>query len=202
MTWKSFLSERNKKKYLIISFVLLTFTLFFFYQFLSFNESRSGFIFLDPILNAIGPVDVSFTIFLVTYSLSFFGIVIVSKKPELLIKLVQAYTLMTLLRMLSLYLLPLEPPFAIIPLKDVFLRLSFYAGRENVKDLFFSGHTATLFLFSFVFLEKKLKWLFTFGAVMVGMLLMLQHVHYSVDVFAAPIMSYLAVLVQRKLNLY
>ncbi len=201
-TWQSYLSERNKKKYLFFSLVLLALTLFLFFQFLSFNENRCGFLFFDPILNSIGPVDVSFPIFLVTYSLCFFGIVVASRKPDLFIKLVQAYLLMTLLRMLSLYFLPLEPPVAIIPLKDVLLRSSFYAGRENVKDLFFSGHTATLFLFSFLFTNWNLKWLFSLGAVFVGILLMLQHVHYSIDVFAAPIMSYLAVITQRRLNIY
>ena len=108
---------------------------------------------------------------------------------------------MTLLRMLCLYLLPLEAPESILPLKDTFLQSTFYSGRENLKDLFFSGHTATIFLFAFGFRKKGTKRFFFVGACVVGVLVLVQHVHFSIDVLAAPLFAYVAVRVQKKLKL-
>ena len=88
----------------------------------------------------------------------------------------------------------------IIPLKDSFLQSSFYSGRENLKDLFFSGHTATIFLFAFGFRKKPLKILFAIGGTIVGILVVLQHVHYSIDVVVAPFVAYIAIRMQKKLK--
>ncbi len=102
--------------------------------------------------------------------------------------------------MTCMYLVPLEAPLAIIPLQDELIESLFYSGRRNLKDLFFSGHTATLFVFSYCFTNLKLKWLYLTGGVIVGILLLLQHVHYSIDVMAAPVFTYYAVAFQRKIN--
>jgi membrane-associated phospholipid phosphatase len=87
----------------------------------------------------------------------------------------------------------------IIPLKDILLQFSFYSGRENLKDLFFSGHTATLLLFGFLFHVRTLKMIFFSGAIVVGALLMIQHVHYSIDVVAAPFAAWVSVKASEKL---
>ena len=86
------------------------------------------------------PIAVSEFTFFVTYFLVIYGIIISFRDPFLFVGLLQAYTLMILIRMGCLYLVPLEAPISIIPLKDSFLQNSFYSGRENLKDLFFSGH--------------------------------------------------------------
>lgn len=189
--------ERNK---LVISAAILACVLFSFYHFLAWNESRTGFIFNDPILALFEAKEVSAITFLFTYLFSITGIIICSLSPRLFIRLLQAYAIMTLIRMLSLFLLPLEPPAGIIPLKDVFLENTFYSGRDNLKDLFFSGHTAVLFLFAFLFREGWKKLLFIVGALAVGSLVMLQHVHYSIDVFLAPFAAYAAVWLQGRSN--
>jgi len=101
-----------------------------------------------------------------------------------------------------MFTLPLEAPIHIIPLKDIFLNASFYSGRENLKDLFFSGHTAILFLFAFYFKNKTLKILFMIGGLIIALLLITQHVHYIIDVLAAPLFAYFSFSAQRKINLY
>jgi len=58
------------------------------------------------------------------------------------------------------------------------------------KDLFFSGHTAILVL-TILCLEKKSdKIIGIIATVIVGSLLLVQHVHYTLDVIAAPIIVY------------
>ncbi len=196
--WSFFLKEQKNKRILLLTILALGITLFAFLHFLTFNESRNGYVFNDPILYLFLPVDVSVFTFLITYSFCLFGLIVALRNPFLFIKLLQAYTIMTLLRMLCLYLVPLEPPVNIIPLKDILLQSSFYSGRDNLKDLFFSGHTTTLFLFAFAFKNQLLKIIFMIVGCVVGMLLILQHVHYSIDVAAGPVVAYVVLKIQEK----
>lgn len=53
-------------------------------------------------------------------------------------------------------------------------------------DLFFSGHTGLPFLMALVFWDEKfLRWLFLLTAFFFGVIVLLGHFHYSIDVFAA-----------------
>ena len=198
--WQNYLSQKDKRIVLIVSHIVLVIILFVFFRFLNYNETRMGFVFNDPLLALYSPIDVSSLIFFITYSLAISGIFIAFRSPALFVKLIQAYAILTILRMFCLFVLPLEAPAKIIPLNDSFLHSTFYAGRDNLKDLFFSGHTATIMLFAFVFSNKRLKWLYICGAFIVAILVALQHVHYSIDVIVAPLFAYFAVYIQRKIN--
>jgi len=103
----------------------------------------------------------------------------------------QAYGLMVLIRTIAMYLVPLEPPETLLLLNDPFVQL-FGKGEILTKDLFFSGHTATLFLLFLLTKNKILKIIFLMSAVTVGIAVLLQHVHYSIDVFIAPFVAYSA----------
>ncbi|MBL0328631.1 MAG: phosphatase PAP2 family protein [Bacteroidetes bacterium] len=199
--WQIYFSRPNKRILFFLTLFFLVLTLTSFVFFLTYNEHRAGYRFDDPILELFHPIAVSEITFFITYFLGIYGLIISFRMPQLFVGLLQAYIIMTLLRMLSLYVIPLEAPSTIIPLKDTFLQSTFYSGRENLKDLFFSGHTATIFLFAFVFRKKKTKLLFFCGATFIGVFLVVQHVHYSIDVLAAPLFAYTAVLIQKKLRL-
>lgn len=88
-----------------------------------------------------------------------------------------------------MYLTPLEAPVTLIPLNDPFVQL-FGNGNVLRNDLFFSGHTATLFLLYLVTSNKKIKMTFLVFTVLVGIAVILQHVHYTIDVATAPFFSY------------
>ena len=197
--WNIFLSQKRNRNILFGSVIALAATLFCFLHFLTYNESRIGFVFHDPVLGLFEPFNISLLTFIVTYSFAVAGIAIALRTPVLFIRLMQGYTIMTLIRVVCLYFVPLEPPADIIPLYDLLLKVSFYSGRDNLKDLFFSGHTASIFLFAFVFKERKLKIIFLTGSVAVALLVVLQHVHYSIDVIAAPLVSWLSLKIQEKL---
>ena len=58
-------------------------------------------------------------------------------------------------------------------------------------DLFFSGHTGLPFLMALVFgKDKRLFVLFTFAAVFFGVMVLLAHLHYSIDVLSAFFITY------------
>ncbi len=199
--WQLYFARPNKRTVFFLTLAILTVTLISFVYFLTYNEGRVGYIFDDPILNSFKPIAVSEITFFVTYFFAVYGIIISFREPPIFISLLQAYTILTFLRMLSLYFFPLEAPTTIIPLKDSFLQSTFYSGRENLKDLFFSGHTATIFLFAFAFRKKGTKRFFFIGAYLVGILVVMQHVHFSIDVIAAPLFAYCAIQIQKKIRL-
>lgn len=59
------------------------------------------------------------------------------------------------------------------------------------NDLFFSGHTGFPFLLSLIFWKDKvLRYLFLSTSLLFGAAMLLAHVHYSIDVFAAFFITY------------
>jgi len=195
--WRAFFSDRKNTNTFVVTIASLALILFAFLHFLTYNEARSGYHFNDPVLNLFRARDLSLLTFILTYGIAIAGLVIALRDPPVLVKLFAAYAILTLLRICTLYVLPLEPPAGIIPLEDVLLRFSFYSGRANLKDLFFSGHTATLFLFAFAFKNRSLKIIFASAGLLIGILLMMQHVHYSIDVVVAPLAAWVATRVAR-----
>jgi len=67
-------------------------------------------------------------------------------------------------------------------------------------NFFYSGHTAFPFLLALIFWDNKyLRWLFLALTVIFGASVLLAHVHYSIDVFAAPFIVYGMYAVTKKL---
>lgn len=198
--WRiAFLNSHYRNRFMI-SIVALIIVLIVFAFVLAYIETRQGHTFYDPILNFIKPRDVSDFIFFVTYSAAFVGFIYAITSPYKFLHFIQMYSSLTFLRVITLFFIPLEPPTAIIPLRDEFLNNTFYAGSEHLKDLFFSGHAATLFLFYFFTTNKFLKIIFLLAAIIVSVCVMVQHVHYSYDVMAAPIFAYIAYRVITKFS--
>lgn len=198
--WKTAFSNSHYRNRFFISVALLVLILTGFASILAYIETRQGHPFYDPILNFIKPRDLSDFIFFVTYSAALVGFIYAITSPYKFLHFIQMYGSLTLLRVVTLFFIPLEPPMAIIPLRDEFLANTFYAGNEHLKDLFFSGHAATLFLFYFFTANKVLKYTFLIAAISVSIAVMVQHVHYSYDVIAAPIFAYIAYRVITKFS--
>ena len=66
----------------------------------------------------------------------------------------------------------------------VFSKLYF----EN--DMFFSGHTAMPFLGFYLFRYSRLRYVYLVGAIVMGIVVLFMHVHYSIDVLGAFFMTY------------
>ena len=198
--WKIALSEKHFRNRFIITMSILLVVLTGFASLLAYIETRQGHSVYDPILNFIKPRDVSDYIFFVTYSTALVAIIYAFLSPYKFLHLMQMYGTLTLLRVLTLFFVPLDSPTSIIPLHDEILTHTFYAGGENLKDLFFSGHAATLFLFYFFSVNKVLKYLFLAAAISVSIGVVVQHVHYSYDVIAAPIFAYISYKVITKFS--
>jgi membrane-associated phospholipid phosphatase len=192
LSWKLAFKNNQFTAKFILSFVLLFGLMYFLAWFLNYVEQRQGHVFYDPVLNFFRPRDVSDIIFYTTYGATLVAVAYAFGSPYRTIHLCQMYTLLTVFRVITLFIIPLDPPTAIIPLKDAILQSTVYNDAGNVKDLFFSGHTGSLFLFFFFTKHPFLKWLFFVCSLVVAVAVVIQHIHYSYDVLAAPLFAYLA----------
>jgi hypothetical protein len=189
MNWKEFLKVKRNKIEIVITFLLLTLVLQALTNFLNYVEARKGFVLSDPILNLFNPIDLTWLTFALIYVSIVVAIVTLFKNPGRLLFAVQLYTLMVIVRIIAMYLLPLEPPSKMIILNDPFVEF-FGTGQTLTKDLFFSGHTATLFILFLVSEKKIIKMTFLISTILVAIAVLLQHIHYTIDVFAAVFFTY------------
>jgi len=187
--WHKFFERKNSLLEFSLSIILLVSVLYALSRFLKFVELRNGVILDDPILKFLHPADLSTIIFLIIYLSVFVSLFYLIRKPDLLLVAIQSYALLLILRIMAMYLIPLNPPANTIPLVDP-LVVAIGTGEVLTKDLFFSGHTALLFLLFLVVDKKAIKISFLVLTFILAFLLLKQHVHYSIDVFCAPVFSY------------
>ena len=189
MNWKSFFSNKRNRTEFIITVIILTTIMISFSQFLQFVEQRKGVVLSDPILKAFNPFDLTWLTFALIYISLIIFVVTSFNKPDRLLLAFQAYGLMVIFRTIAMYLTPFNAPETLLQLNDPFVQL-FGKGQILTKDLFFSGHTGTLFLLFLLAENKTLKIIFLIFTLTVGTAVLLQHVHYSIDVFVAPFFAY------------
>ncbi len=61
---------------------------------------------------------------------------------------------------------------------------------DFTNDLFFSGHTAVPFLGFLLFKKDKIRYFFLASSVIMAMVVLLMHVHYTIDVLSAFFITY------------
>ncbi len=186
LSWKEILTSRYKYL-LIFTIVLLVILRQINLNLLISYQHRSLSIYLyDPVLHLIRPVDVGFWLFLSSYTAFGVAIIYFIRKPRQFTILLQALMLMWMMRWLTIYLLPLAVPPMKIPLHDPIA----YFNHVISRDLFFSGHTASLVIMLCVSRQRWLRLFFIFFLALTVTLLLLGHQHYFLDIVAAPFFAY------------
>lgn len=189
--WKLYLSDKKNRSNFIFTIILLSIVLISLPPFLSFIELRDGFSFSDPILRLFRPMDLTWFTFSLIYIGLITALITLSHYPKFLLLALKVYAITGILRICGMYLLPLAPPDSMIQLNDPFVQF-WGSGDILTKDLFFSGHTSTVFIFFLTAQTKIMKRIFLIATVLVAFCVIVQHVHYSIDVFAAPFFAYAA----------
>lgn len=187
--WRSIWNSSAARFQMIGGSLLLGVLLSILPAFFNSIEQRKGVVLNDFVLNSIPPQNVSIYIFAIIWGMAALAFYRAISKPSMYVTYVWAYSFIVLIRFITITLFKLDPPAGLIQLTDPLTGI-FYGHANITKDLFFSGHTATLCLI-YLTLEKKIDKIIGFLAVIAVMVLLLvQHVHYTLDVLAAPLAVY------------
>jgi membrane-associated phospholipid phosphatase len=152
-------------------------------------QRRPGKIPPDPLLPLLGPVSVSAAILILISGTLAIVVAGCLHRPQTLIRGGIACVVLFSMRMITMALVPLASPPGQIALRDPVGQL-FYPGKvPDTRDLFFSGHTAMMVLLIALVRSRLAKLAVAVVAVSVGVLLLVQHVHWTVDVLAAPLFA-------------
>jgi membrane-associated phospholipid phosphatase len=153
-------------------------------------QRRGGIRIDDPLIEWLPAYDLSIPIFIALYIS--WGIFMLRAYSEfhLIFEILKMFVALNILRCFTMLLVPFDPPAAMVELVDPIARI-FYGGTHITRDLFFSGHTANTFL---IFLLVKKKW----DKIITGLVcafvasgVLIQHVHYTVDVLAGFLITYI-----------
>lgn len=188
-TWVQFWKNPDQRYEFIFAAGLLATVLLSSIPFLARIEMRPGVQLHDPVFNYLPARDLSSLIFYLLYMALLLGVVFLLPSPERLVIGFEAYALFVLMRMVTMTVVPLEPPNGLIPLVDPILSFM-YTGRQINKDLFFSGHTATMYLLYLMLPRGFYRKLAFIGVLIMAGSLLFQRVHYTVDVLVAPFFTY------------
>jgi hypothetical protein len=187
--WKSNWQSSDYRKKLIIGLILISFILLslpFFYQAI---EQRNGISFNDYLLAWLPAYDLSLFIFTVIWSMTLLTFSRFKQDPNIFLTFLWGFILINLSRFVSIGLIPLNAPVDLIPIHDP-ISNHFYGPKFITKDLFFSGHTSAMFLMFLCLKKRTDKILALLATIFIGVAVLLQHVHYTMDVVMAPLITY------------
>ena len=162
--------------------------------FFTWAQAREGAVLADPLLHLLPRHDVATPVFVLMYGGVLAAVGWLTRHPYLFLRGLWAYFILLGLRMATIWLAPLNPPLDLVPMPDPFTAFFFHtADAEAItKDLFFSGHTATVAILALAVRGRVLRPALVLAAVLIGVLVLVQRVHYSYDVLAAPLFAWLA----------
>lgn len=178
--------------------MLLLLTAFGFNRFLAWHEYRDGIYFNDPVFTLFKGIDCSVVTFVLLYAAILSFLILHFKRIDKLTILAFSYTLVLWLRLICLYLIPFYVDADHVKLEDPFLNTFIYPGNYVARDLFFSGHVAILVLLCLIADHPKWRVFYFLITVVVSCTLILQKVHFSIDVIAAPFFSWLSYAIVQK----
>jgi hypothetical protein len=198
--WREAWASTVFKKKLIVGWLLYIGVLIYLPHFFAEIQKKQGVRINDLVLANLPAVNMSWGIFTLLYMTVIFTIFRAAKSPYLFLLYLWATLFVSLSRLITNNSVPLEPPVGLVSLVDPVL-LPFYGPDGITKDLFYSGHTASVFLSFLILRKRREKIAALITTVVVGIALLLQHIHYTIDVLAAPVFVYVLFVVAKKFTL-
>lgn len=125
------------------------------------------------------------------------GLLMTLWRPQYLPFVAKTVALLYLFRSLAIILTHLGPP---VGMENLYLANTLTQRFIFGADYFFSGHTALPLMFAFTFWQNKIaRHFFFFSSALFATTALLGHVHYSIDIFAAPFIAYSTFVLSEKL---
>lgn len=184
--WKSAIKNKSFRYKLVLAPGL-----FFVYSAITqhlgnYVEVRKGVQLQDKLLTFFPSMDFSAFIFLLLYT-SLLAIILTHlNKPKVVVRVLEMHLLVAIVRQACILMVALEPPSGLIVLRDVFLENTVYPHNTPMtKDLFFSGHVASIWIYFLCAEKKYLKAYLGFATVMMSFMVLSMRIHYTYDVYGA-----------------
>jgi len=187
--WKSTWNSRRKRWQLIIGAVIVFAIIYILPIFFARIQKRKGVVLNDWLLARIPPHDVSVFIFPLIWGMALLILIRAINTPSIVITYAWTLIFVYIVRFITLSVVALDPPAGMVPLVDP-LNSALYAHAAITKDLFFSGHTATMVQIYLCLQKRTDKLTALIAAFAIAYLLLVQHIHYTIDVLAAPVVVY------------
>ncbi len=169
----------------------------------NYVEMRKGIRLTDKLLDFFPSQDFSVYIFMLLYASLFTVLVTHLNRPKVVLRVLEMHLFVAIVRQICILLLALEPPVGMIVLRDIFLENTVYPKHSPMtKDLFFSGHAASIWIYFLCAEKKYLKSLFLLATILMGFMLLSMRIHYSYDVFGAIFFTTLIYVTPTKVRSY
>ncbi|MFH1284222.1 MAG: phosphatase PAP2-related protein [Candidatus Peregrinibacteria bacterium] len=189
MNWRVLLKDRTYVISLLVGALVIIGAYFFSYFVSVYHESlAASYISVgDFILDSIPTYNLAFLdiwgfIMVLTAIFAY----VVFYRPEKAPFAMKTFGILIIVRACFITLTNVGPPQGALLLEDIFVGTETFKKLFFENDLFFSGHTAIPFLAFLIFKDSKIfKWLMLAASVLMAVTVLLMHVHYSIDVFAA-----------------
>lgn len=170
-------------------------------HFFSLVEARQGVVLNDWVLASLPARDFSITIFICLWSTSLLIIYRSVQQPAIFLMAIYLLIVITLVRIVTISLIPLDAPLGLIHLRDPLTGITYGGSAVFItKDLFFSGHTANLFMIYLCLQKKRDKQFALFTTIVVAILLLVQHVHYTIDIVVAILFTFWLVKLAKRMS--
>lgn len=198
LPWNAAWQDRRFRWQLILALSIFAIFPWKAEEYFQWIQQRDGIVMQDVILANIPAKNVSIPIFGIIYISVFYLIARIIRQPKLFVWFAWAFNLETLIRFVCIYVVPLDPPMELVDLHDPLAELFIYGENTAItKDLFFSGHTATMVFVCYFLPHPTERKIAIFMTLILALLLLIQHVHYSLDIFAAPIATWIAIRIAK-----
>jgi hypothetical protein len=184
--YKTYFTDKN----FLISFLsgLILFSISLVWQFFVSGyvaRSGSGFV-ADIILSNTRVYDVGGIFVWGSVVLVIVGFLVLLRRPNYLPFVIKSVAIFTLIRSVFVSLTHISPFPTHAIINSAFFSSEAFRGIFTGNDLFFSGHTGIPFLLALIFWENKiLRIVFLSFSIMFAVVVLLGHLHYSIDVLSA-----------------
>lgn len=180
-------SRKDFLKSSLVGAAILIFSLFLNYSASIYATNSVSNPVTDLLLDHLPVVDTSFFFDNAVVVFTLLMVILFIIEPQYIPFVLKSAALFIIIRSLFLVLTHIAPSPEAISLNPGRILSKFVFGG----DLFFSGHTGMPFLMALIFWRQKtLRYLFLASSIIFGFLLLLGHLHYSIDVFAAFFITY------------
>ncbi|MES2315617.1 MAG: phosphatase PAP2-related protein [Patescibacteria group bacterium] len=188
---KHYFSDRSfRNSFLVgVALLLLSLTAQFFASGYA-NRSVSGSV-TDIILSNTRVYDVD-NFFIYGTLLAFaFVVYVCLSKPRCIPFIVKSIAIFTLIRAIFITLTHINKFPLHVSIESAFFQETLFRGIFTGGGLFFSGHTGLPFMLALIFWkDRKLRYIFLGFSAFFATVVLLGHLHYSIDVFSAFFITY------------